>query len=197
MPAILRLTCTFVILGLLAACSATPTDTGPADLGAFKFGHNVVVADNVRKGAMSRDADIDEMEAVLKAEIDRRLRRYDGDQLYHLGVSVDGYVLAAPGIPVVVSPKSILIIGVSVWDDAAGKKINDKPHQITVYERAGAGVLIGSGYTMSREQQLRELSENAAFEIEKWLAENADWFAPRGTGPAAAPADPAALPGQG
>lgn len=189
MPAILRLICTAALLALVAGCSAKPTDNGPVDLGAFKFGHNVVVADNAQKGAMSRDAEADEFEAVLKAEIDQRLRRYDGDQLYHLGVSVDGYVLAAPGVPVLVSPKSVLIIGVTVWDDAAGKKINETPHQISVFERVGSGTLVGSGYTMSRERQLRELAENAAFEIEKWLAENADWFAPRGpAAPIAAPA---------
>lgn len=179
MSSILRSAFALVLLLVIAACSATPTDNGPINLGAFSFGHNVIVADNVTKGAMSRDATEEELERVLGAEIDRRLRRYDGDQTYHLGVSIDGYVLAAPGIPVLVAPKSVLIIGVSVWDDAAGAKINPEPHQITVFERAGAGFLIGSGYTMSREDQLRELSENAAFEIEKWLGENADWFAKR------------------
>lgn len=189
MPSILRLALISLSLVLVAACSAPPPkNDAPQDLREFKVVHNIVVAKNAQQGALSRTASAEELETVVKAEIQKRLGRYDGSQWYHLGVSVDGYVLAAPGIPILVAPKSVLILGVTVWDDTAQAKLNAKPHQITVFERAGAGALVGSGYTLSREQQLQELAENAAYEIEKWLAENAEWFEKRAANAPAAPA---------
>lgn len=164
----------------LAGCSASGSKLGEqADLGAFKLGHNVVVTENATKGPFSRDATPEELQTSLMAEIDRRMGRYEGTQFYHLGVSIDGYILALPGIPVVASPKSALIISVRVWDDAAGVKLTDKPHQLTILESFSGSNIVGSGLTRTKEQQLQNLTENAALAIETYLKDNAEWFAPK------------------
>ena len=169
-----------IALGLMAACTnSNDLDKGPVALGNFSLGHNVVVAPNLTKGPVSREASKEEWIASMKDAIDERFGRYEGEKLYHLGISVEGYVLAQPGIPLVASPKSIVIINVTAWDDAAGSKLNEKIKQITVLESLGSGVIVGSGYTLSREEQLQNLSRNAAKEIQNWLVRQNfehDWF---------------------
>jgi len=74
-----------------------------------------------------------------------------------------------------------LILNVTVWDDAAGKKLNDPPQQIVVLESLGADTIIGTGFTMTAEEQLTELSQNAAKAIERFLVreqEENGWFTP-------------------
>lgn len=162
---------------LVAGCSSSGARLGePKDLGTFRLSHNVVIADNATKGPFSRDASAEELAGSLKSEIDRRLGRYEGDKLFHLGVAIDGYILALPGIPLVASPRSALIISVRVWDDALGQKLTENPKQITVLESFSGGTLVGSGLTRTREQQLANLTENAALAIESYLAENPQWF---------------------
>lgn len=170
------------LLGLLAATACTNAndlDEEPAYLGNFQLGHNVVVAPNLTKGPASREASKEEWtEAVTKAITDR-FGRYEGTKLYHLGVSIEGYVLAVPGLPVVASPKSALILNVTVWDDAAGKKLNDKPHLVTVMETISGNTIFGSGLTQNKQVQMTNLSRNAAKLIERWLDtqnDNHGWF---------------------
>jgi hypothetical protein len=164
-------------LALLAGCnSARDLDEAVVPLGDFYFGHNIVVAENAVQGPLSREAAPEEWEEVLRAEMDRRFRRFDGDRLYHLAIGVEGYVLAMPGIPVVAAPKSALIFSVTVWDDAAGGKINETPHRITVLETLGGDSVVGSGLTRSREEQMQDLAQNGARSVENWLRENIDWF---------------------
>lgn len=167
-----------IALSLLAACASSldDLDATPQPLGDFYLGHNIVVASNVTRGPLSREASEEELEAAVKAAIDQRFRRFDGDRLYHLAISVDGYVLAQPGIPVVAAPRSALIFGVTVWDDAAEAKLNDRPHRITVLEDLSGDTIVGSGLTRTAEQQLESLSFNAARAVERWLRENEEWF---------------------
>ena len=107
----------FAVLGILAmlsACAPMATPEDPlADLGAFRLGHNVVVASKARTGPISRAATTQEWEAVMKNAIANRFGRYQGDQLYHLGISVEGFMLAPPGLPLVYTPKSALIVNVA------------------------------------------------------------------------------------
>ncbi|HAW46959.1 MAG TPA: hypothetical protein DCX34_06930, partial [Roseovarius sp.] len=101
------------LLGLLAvaACTnANDLDSEPAYLGNFRLGHNVVVAPNLTKGPASRAASQEEWIDAMTRAINERFTRHEGSKLYHLGVSVEGYVLAIPGVPVVASPKSALIL---------------------------------------------------------------------------------------
>lgn len=167
-----------VLAATLAGCASGARLGEKQDLGTFRLGHNVVVATNATKGPFSRDASAEELQAALSGEIDRRFSRYDGDKFFHLGISVDGYILALPGIPLVASPKSALIISVRVWDDAAGVKLTEEPHQITVLESFSGETMVGSGLTRSKEEQLQNLVQNAALAVEKYLASHPEWFQP-------------------
>jgi hypothetical protein len=169
------------------------------ELGDFRLSHNIVVASNAVQGPLSRRVEQAELEEAIRAEVARRFGRYEGNKLYHIAVSVDAYVLAVPGIPLVASPRSALIIGVHIWDDALGRPLNAERRQFTVLENLSGESLLGSGLTQSAEQQLAVLSRNAAIVIENWMATNPDWFPPASDpapaqGPAAAPAPTPADP---
>ena len=161
---------------MISGCGINKTLGPRKDLGEFRLGHNVVVADNAETIPLSREVDVDKMEEVMIAEIDNRLGRYEGRQLYHVGVTIAGYFIAPPGVPVVASPKSVMILMVNVWDDAAQKKLTAEPHQITVFESAGIGTLAGSGYLQNSDEQVLDLVQNAVAEIETFIEENPDWF---------------------
>lgn len=161
-----------MVLGLtaLAACNGA-RDLGepPVPLGDFNLVHNVVVAPKAVKGPLSRELPKPVLTKALQDAIAERFDRYEGSRNYHFGVSIEGYVLAQPGVPLVLSPKSILIVNLTVWDDAEGKKLNEKPHQITVLESLDQGPIIGSGYTKTAEEQIKNLSQNVAKSIETYL----------------------------
>lgn len=178
-----------LLLSMVAACSGSADlQDAPVPLGDFKLGHNIVVASKAQQGPLSRNASETLLVDTVKAAVAERFGRYDGDSLYHFGVSVEGYILALPGVPVVAAPKSVLIINLTVWDDEAGKKLNDEPHQITVFETFGADLIVGSGLTMTAEEQLVILSQNAVKAIETYLVRQQaeqGWFTPDPeTGPA-------------
>lgn len=167
-------------VGFLAACNGA-SDLGKAavPLGDFNLGHNIVVAPKVQKVPLCREMETDLMTKMLQEAVAERFDRYDGDRLYHFGVSIEGYCLAPPGIPVVAAPKSVMIIRVTVWDDAKNKKLTPKAHQITVFESLDQGPLVGSGYTKTAEEQFKNLSQNAVKQIENFLVrENREkgWF---------------------
>lgn len=172
-----RLIAALTALVLLAACGNDLANP-PKDFGDFRLGYNIVVAKNARPVGPSRKATPEEWEAALKAAIAERLGRYQGDKLYHIGIGVDGYALAVPGIPLVLSPKSALVVTVNVWDDAAQRTVNAEGKQFTVFERLSGETVIGSGLTQSREQQMQNLARNAARLINEWLVTNKDWFTP-------------------
>ena len=157
------------LLTLTACTNANDLSEPPVDLGDFKLGHRVVVAPNLTKGPLSREASVEEWQAAMTKALGERFDRYDGDKLYHFGISVEGYVLAQPGIPIVANPKSIIIFNLTVWDDAAGKKLNEEVEQITVFESLSGETLLSSGLTQSREQQIENLSRNAAKMIQTYL----------------------------
>jgi len=167
------------VLTMAACTNPNDLDEKPVDLGDFHLGHNVVVAPNLTKGPASREATEEEWKVAMEKAIDERFSRYEGDRLYHLGISIEGYVLAVPGVPIVASPKSALILNVTVWDDAKQEKLNEEPEQITVVETFSGSTWLGSGLTQSKAQQLENLSRNAAKLIQNWLVreKNANgWF---------------------
>ncbi len=167
----------FLALGALiialAGCGESDGTAEKLDLGDFTLGHNIVVAPDLKKGPTSRNATPEELTTALKAELDKRLGRYDGERLVHLGVNIGAYVLARPGLPLVYTPKSVLAMNVTAWDDRAGEKFHEKPKQVIVLENLGESFIVGSGLTQTREEQIDGLVQNAAKAIEKWLAENA------------------------
>lgn len=175
-----RVLAVLISVALLSACNgASDLNKPPVPLGDFNLYHNIVVAPKVQKLPISRTVSEEVLTTAVKDAIAERFDRYDGSRNYHFGVSVEGYVLAPPGIPLVLAPKSVMIVNLTVWDDAAGKKLTDKPHQITVFESFDQGPIVGSGYTKTAEQQLKNLAQNTAKSIETYLVkQNAaeGWF---------------------
>ena len=176
-----RVTSLLAALVWLTACaSSDDLDEPPVDLGNFSLGHNIVVAPKAAtSSAISREVSKEELTDALRSAIAERFDRYQGSKDYHLGVSVEGYVLARAGVPVVAAPKSAIIIRLTVWDDAAGAKLNVPPEQMTILEDIDEESLFGTGWTQSKEEQLAGLSRNAAKAIETFLVrQNAEkgWF---------------------
>lgn len=205
-------TCFLLAAIVLAGCAASDLAEPPVPLGEFALGLNIVVADNVQKVPISRDATPEEWETTMKQAVAARFGRYEGTRLYNIGISVDGYALAPPGIPVVAAPKSVLVVTANIWDDAKQQKLNAEGKQITVFESLSGETVIGTGLTRTKKQQMEALSYNAVKRIEDWLLENPQWFemttggivaapvaAPATTAaatPATAPAQTATTPGR-
>lgn len=188
-------------LALLAGCEANDLAEPPVPLGDFQLGLNIVVADNMQKVPISRDATVEEWEAVMKKAVESRFRRYEGAKAYNLGISVDAFALAPPGIPVVAAPKSVLVITANIWDDAAELKLNPEGKRFTIFESLSGDSVIGTGITRSKQQQMEALSYNAVKAVEGWLLENPAWFgieplivADAEATDAAPPADEAGIP---
>ncbi|NNL18813.1 MAG: hypothetical protein HKP37_08760 [Boseongicola sp.] len=166
----------------LAACASAPEDVSetPAVLGDFRLGHNIAIADNVVLGPFSRELTEQQLETELQNAVAKRLRRYDGNGLYHLGIVMGGLVLAQPGIPVVYAPQSVMILDVSVFDNVTQERLNPEAKRIQVGEGFRNIVpILGSGLVREADVQLANLSANAALEIEAWLNENPEWFIPK------------------
>jgi hypothetical protein len=161
---------------LLAACGQSDLAEPPVPLGDFALGLNIVVADKVEMVPISRKATPDEWEAAMKKAVEDRFGRYEGTKLYNIGISVDGFALAPPGIPVVAAPKSVLVVTANIWDDAAQQKLNPEGRQFTVFESLSGDTVIGTGLTRTKKEQMDALSYNAAKKVETWLLENPEWF---------------------
>ena len=175
---VFRKTLTILAVLFVSACaSEDPLIYQQPDMGSFQMKWNIVVADNARLVPPSRSATPAEWQDVLGAEIDRRFSGYTGGRDFHIAVNVDGYALAPPGIPVLLAPKSILVLSANVWDDAEARKLHAEPERITVFEGANAATIIGSGFTKTKEEQMRALSRNAARAIQNWILTKPEWLA--------------------
>lgn len=167
-----------LILLFLSAC-ASPTkdlDGTVVPIGNFRAGQLIARADaEMTKGPLSRDSDREEWITSLDKALKERFNRFEGGAYYHLGVTARAYILAKPGIPIIASPKSVLIFSVVVLEDSTGKMLTPKPHQITVVEQITTKSIFGSGYTLSKKQQILGLSRQAARLTENWLREQR-WF---------------------
>ena len=182
-----------ILLGasLLTACQKNDLAEAPVPLGNFALGLNIVVADNMKKVPISRPATVEEWEAAMIKAVDDRFGRYSGTKLYNIGISVDGFALAPPGIPIVASPKSVLVVTANIWDDASGTKLNPEGKQFTIFESFSGETVIGSGLTRSKAKQIEILSYNAVKRVEDWILENPEWVGlPKSTKPATTAAAP-------
>nr|WP_253944597.1 hypothetical protein [Pseudogemmobacter hezensis] len=176
---LLRCFVSLVLSFTLVACGARGDLTEPPmPMGDFVLGHNIVVTENMQKVPISRDASGAEWEKAMKTAVDDRFgqKRYPGSRVYNIGISVDGFALAPPGIPIVAAPKSVLAVTANIWDDASGKKLNSEGQKFTVFESLSGDTVIGSGLTRTKAQQMEALSFNAVLKIEGWLQEHPDWF---------------------
>lgn len=168
------------LIGLVAltACARDDLTEMPEPLGFFRLGHNVVLVNDPQQGPFSRTVTDAEWEAAMTTAVADRFNetRFFGQKFYHVGVAVEAYILAQPGIPLVYSPRSVLIFTVNFFDDETQQKLNPEPIQLTVFEACCTVPLLGSGLTKSAEEQMEALSFNAARGIERTMRENAEWF---------------------
>jgi hypothetical protein len=175
-----------LMLGLAACTDPTKDLARPVDaLGDFTLGHSIVVAPNLQKLLVSRDATEDEWIRTLDQSIEKRFRRYDGGKFYHFGISVEAYSLPPPVVP----GKSALALRLTVWDDAAKAKMNEETHLVHVIQ------VFESRLALTREQQMTRLADQAALQIEQWLREQMEaegWFATARSAPAKVSAEEAA-----
>lgn len=163
---------------LIAACARGDLAEPPVPLGDFALGLNIVVADNVEMVPISRPATPEEWEAAVAKAIDDRFGRYEGTRAFNIGIAVEGYAIAPPGIPVVAAPKSILVATVNIWDDARALKLNDEGKQLMVFEQMSPDTVIGTGLTRTKAQQMEALSFALALAVQDWLVAHPEWFAP-------------------
>jgi len=171
---------TLASLIILTACGGIRDDLtqAPDPLGTFRLGHNIAVVNDPVQGPFSRSVEDAAWQAAMTAAVNDRLglERFEGSQFFHVGVAVEGYVLAQPGIPLVYSPKSILIFSVNFFEDATQTKLNDEAIQLTVFEPCCSVPLLGSGFSKSAEEQMEGLAFNAARAIERTMRQNGEWF---------------------
>lgn len=177
-----RYTLALAALALSACAAEEDLSQPPQAMGQFRLGHNIAIADDTQLGPFSRTLSEDVIESTVQDAVAARLRRYDGNGLYHLGLNVGGLVLAQPGIPLVYAPNSVMIVDVSVFDNKTQSKLNEEPKRFIVGEGLKNSVpVIGSGYVRSAEEQLANLSESFARQLEDWIREQGEeegWFAP-------------------
>ena len=161
---------------LLSGCATTDLDTAPDPIGDFRLGEILPrVSPSLTQGPVSRSATPEEWENAMTAAFEQNFRRFDGVRPYHIGYLIEGYVLAQPGVPVVLSPKSALIFSINVGDVESGEILTEELVQFTVLESVSAGNVFGSGLTKDKDAQMAELAANAAARVEEWLREQ-PWF---------------------
>ena len=163
-------------LGLLAGCEGNDLKKPPVPLGDFVHGFSVVIADTAQVPGISRQVTADEWEAAMKTAMEDRFGRYEGNRIYNFGINIDGYVLAPPGVPVVASPRSALIITVHVFEDATQTQLNPGGKQLTMVEGVSPESFIGSGWTQTKDQQLARMAYRGALAVQNYLLENPEWF---------------------
>ncbi len=160
----------------LAACQTNDLKQPPVPLGDFALGINVALVENVQKSPISREATPEQLKTAMEKAIADRFSRYSGPRLFNIGVAIDGYALSPPGIPILFSPPSVMIVTVSIFEDAKGLKLNPDGERMTIVEKSSPETFIGSGLTQTKARQLDILTYNVAKRIEGYLLDNPDWI---------------------
>jgi hypothetical protein len=163
-------------LALLAACGAGDLKKPPVPLGDFVLGLNIAIADTAQVPGISRQATADEWEAAMKQAMVDRFGRYEGSRIYNFGLNVEGYVLAPPGVPVVASPRSALIVRVFVYEDATQTLLNPGGERLILVEGVSAESFLGSGWTQTKKQQMAKMAYDAALAVQNYLLKHPEWF---------------------
>ncbi|MGV8989585.1 MAG: hypothetical protein ACOH2H_25545 [Cypionkella sp.] len=168
----------FAVFGLVAlfGCDAHDAGEPPRPMGNFQMGLNIVVPDTAQTIALSRKATPEEWKTVMTQAMQDRFGSYTGDKLFDFGISIDGYMLAPPGVPVVASPHSALIITVNVWDDAKQELLVKGGKRITFVEGMSPESVIGSGWTQNKNQQMKKLAFNAAKAVQNYMLDHPEWL---------------------
>ena len=171
------------LLTLTVACGETQLRDAPKDLGEFSARVTYVHTDKARKWPTSRDAKGAEWNAPLQSALDTRMRRYQGRQKYDVAVTLEGFLLAPGGIQLILSPKSVAVVNVFVYD-VEKKQFLVREHQMEVFESTtGHSALLGSGHARTKEEQIQGLSLNIVDKLEAYMSEQHmenGWFELRG-----------------
>jgi hypothetical protein len=176
---LVRLILTLATVALLGACSPPQEMAAvPEPLGDFKLGFNIVVVDNPELLPFTRKATDEEWKAALEKAIAERFGRFQGTGEYHVALKLQAYALAQPGVPIVASPKSVLVVSANVWRPTG--KINPEPENLTVWEGVNGKNVLGSGLTQTKEEQMAKLAFNTALKVEDWFRSHPEWFVPGG-----------------
>jgi hypothetical protein len=166
------------VIGLLVlvACDAHDAGEPPKPMGNFAMGLNIVVPDTAQTIPLSRKATPEEWKTAMTKAMDDRFGSYSGPKLFDFGISIDGYMLAPPGVPVVASPRSALIITVNVWDDAKQELLVKGGKRLTIVEGISAEAVVGSGWTQNKQAQMKKLAFNAAKAVQDYMLEHPEWL---------------------
>ncbi|MBV1867428.1 MAG: hypothetical protein KUG69_05930 [Marinosulfonomonas sp.] len=174
---LLRRMITGAALLVLAGCATqAKIDEPQVAMGDFRLGHNIVVVSEPAIGPFSRTIEDEELKNALTLALTHRLGGYEGEKFYNIGAKIDAYALAMPGVPIVFTPKSVLVVTVTLWDDESGTKLNEEEKVFTVFEGLSEKTLLGSGLTQNKVKQLENLANNAARSIQKWILQNPEWI---------------------
>jgi hypothetical protein len=166
-----------LLLALLAACARNDLAEPPMPLGEFALGLNIAVADKVQMVPISRPAEPKDWEAAIARRwTTASASRYQGSKLYNIGISVDAYALAPPGIPVVAAPK----VGAGGHGEHLGRRSAEEaeprgPADHRLRKPVGRD---GDRHRADadKQQQMDALAFNAAVKVEDWLLEHPEWF---------------------
>ncbi|SFI83111.1 hypothetical protein SAMN04488095_1495 [Jannaschia pohangensis] len=159
----------------LAGCAVPdPLGEEQREMGDFQLALAITVAENAKKIPPTRDASTEDWKRVMNAEIERRFGRYSGGKDYIIALNIDGYALAPPGIPVVLTPKSILVVSANLWTAEPQEKISG-PEQITTFEGADT-LFLGSGLMKTADEQMVTLARNMARKVQAWMLRTPEVF---------------------
>lgn len=165
-----RLFALFASLLLLVSCSETQLDEAPEDLGNFNMRVGFVYTDKALQWPLSRDAEPSEWNEPIERALEARLGRYQGNGKYDVAITLEGFLLATGGIPVLVNPKSAAVVNVFVYNVETQTYLARK-HQMEIFEdTTGESALIGSGYSRTKQEQIDGLALKIVDALEEYMA---------------------------
>jgi hypothetical protein len=120
------------LAGLSACAVKDPLGEDLPPMGDFELAFTVVVSENAKKIPPSRNATSGALKSVMTSEVERRFGAYKGGTGYVIALNIDGYALAPPGIPIVLTPKSIMVVSANLWRADPQEKLAG-PEQISTF----------------------------------------------------------------
>ena len=164
---------------LLAACEETQLNEAKEDLGDFNMRVSFVYTDKALQWPLSRAAEPSEWNEPIERALEARLGRYSGSGKYDVAITLEGFLLATGGIPVLVNPKSAAVVNVFVYD-VTTKTYLLKEHQMKIFEdTTGESAIIGSGYSRTKTEQIDGLALKIVDGLEEYMAKQRvekGWF---------------------
>jgi hypothetical protein len=167
------------VLTLTACTQAAPFAASKAQtqIDDFKLGHVGIVTAHMERGVYSDEIQEEDLKSSLRSAITSRLSEYQGQSGFNIGVNVEAYALVNAAVPSVSSPKSILIMSVSFWDDSSDQKRIVAPVTVIAVDGLYGTSIIRTKPLKTKEQRVAALSAKAAFEIERYFENNTEVFA--------------------